>query len=378
MTSFIKCLLGWKHPDLTEGIFGKVSGYYGCVEAQGRGSLHCHMLVWLEDSLNPTEVQNVLQRNDDPDFSERLMTFLDEIISNDLPTMNQEGDEGTRVNPCRRRDLFVQATPEEQAEDLAALVNSCQVHRHCATCYKYYNGIGPKECRFGLDENTPIRPITFDPESGEITMKQLNGMVNNFNPTVLRCLRCNMDIKYIGSGGIAKALMYYITDYITKPGTNNYVAYATLEATLRRCEDTGVMDLPEDFVRRKKLYQKCVFGQLAQQELSSQQVASYLMDYGDGYRSHKFRKLFWTSAEQRFAAYIDSGDQDRDSLRLSSTEDVLLSLHEGTLVPRSDQLTDYLHRPVELEEMSLWDFVAFFARAFLEVGSYVLSAFDKL
>lgn len=27
-----------------KGILGTVSGYYGCVEAQGRGSLHCHLL----------------------------------------------------------------------------------------------------------------------------------------------------------------------------------------------------------------------------------------------------------------------------------------------------------------------------------------------
>lgn len=37
----------------SEGIFGTVKAYYGCVEAQGRGTLHCHMMVWLEGGLDP-------------------------------------------------------------------------------------------------------------------------------------------------------------------------------------------------------------------------------------------------------------------------------------------------------------------------------------
>ncbi|TFK58506.1 hypothetical protein BDN72DRAFT_745982, partial [Pluteus cervinus] len=242
--------------------------------------------------------------------------------------------------------------------DLSGLVASCQVHRHCATCYKYYNGIGPKTCRFGLDEDLPKRPITFDHETGEILMKQSNGMVNNFNETVIRCVRCNMDIKYIGSGAAAKALMYYITDYITKPGTNNYVAYTTLEATLRRYEENQMSNIEDTVLRSKKIYQKCIFGQLAQQELSSQQIASYLMDYGDRYTSHQFRKLFWTNAEKRLDAYIQDGKLPEENRELASTEDVLLAVRDGELIARSDQLTDYMLRPPELEDMNLWDFVS--------------------
>ena len=33
------------------GILGLVKAYYGCVEAQGRGTLHCHMMIWLEGGL---------------------------------------------------------------------------------------------------------------------------------------------------------------------------------------------------------------------------------------------------------------------------------------------------------------------------------------
>src|ERR1700721_2865573 len=51
--AFIKAILGYdpKQDNSEGGILGVVNAYYGCVEAQGRGTLHCHMLVWIKDGL---------------------------------------------------------------------------------------------------------------------------------------------------------------------------------------------------------------------------------------------------------------------------------------------------------------------------------------
>ncbi|KIJ56709.1 hypothetical protein M422DRAFT_148988, partial [Sphaerobolus stellatus SS14] len=54
--AFTGILLGTNRSDKV-GIFGKVDSYYGVVEAQGRGSLHCHFFVWLEGGLSPNEVK---------------------------------------------------------------------------------------------------------------------------------------------------------------------------------------------------------------------------------------------------------------------------------------------------------------------------------
>jgi hypothetical protein len=48
-----------------------------------------------------------------------------------------------------------------------------------------------------------------DPDTGEITLKCLDGLINYFNATILVAMRCNMDIKFIGSGPAAKAILYY-------------------------------------------------------------------------------------------------------------------------------------------------------------------------
>ena len=59
MKAFIYAILGYddKHRSSVGGILGKVKVYYGTVEAQGRGTLHCHMMVWVEGGLNPEDIK---------------------------------------------------------------------------------------------------------------------------------------------------------------------------------------------------------------------------------------------------------------------------------------------------------------------------------
>ena len=45
--AFLKAFV--KAGDLDGGVFGAVSTYYGTIEAQGRGALHLHILIWLRD-----------------------------------------------------------------------------------------------------------------------------------------------------------------------------------------------------------------------------------------------------------------------------------------------------------------------------------------
>ena len=85
MKAFIHTLLGHHpHKQTSEsGIFGLVKGYYGCIEAQGRGTLHCHMLVWLEGGLNLDEIkQHVLQ---DESFKTQILNFMEDSISTSIP-----------------------------------------------------------------------------------------------------------------------------------------------------------------------------------------------------------------------------------------------------------------------------------------------------
>ncbi|KIO11981.1 hypothetical protein M404DRAFT_125074, partial [Pisolithus tinctorius Marx 270] len=52
--AFIDVVLCYKWGN---GLFGSCSGYYGMVEVQGRGTLHCHMLVWVQGNPNPNQLR---------------------------------------------------------------------------------------------------------------------------------------------------------------------------------------------------------------------------------------------------------------------------------------------------------------------------------
>jgi len=85
MKAFIRTLLGHDpHNKNSEGgIFRPVKGYYGCVEAQGRGTLHCHMLVWLKGGLNPDEIKHHVLHN--KSFKTQLLNFMEDSISTSVP-----------------------------------------------------------------------------------------------------------------------------------------------------------------------------------------------------------------------------------------------------------------------------------------------------
>ena len=96
-----------------------------------------------------------------------------------------------------------------------------------------------------------------------------------------------MNVKFIGSGPSAKAVLYYITDYITKSQLKSHVAFAALELAVKKLGDYTEGE-DEVTLRAKWLLQKCAYAMISHQELSAQQVCSYLMGFGDHYTSHEF------------------------------------------------------------------------------------------
>lgn len=66
-----------------------------------------------------------------------------------------------------------------------------------------------------------------------------------------------------------------------------HVSHAALE---RAVSKIGEYDPSMDVLalRAKQLLQKCAYALISHQELSGQQVCSYLMDFGDRYTSHRY------------------------------------------------------------------------------------------
>jgi hypothetical protein len=411
MKAFISCLMAYdpKYKDLNGGLFGICKAYYGCVEAQGRGTLHCHMLIWLHGGLNLNEIkEKILQ---DPAFKERLLFYLEDLIQNSIPS--DPGDSyippSARFHPCAVRGINPVDSGQNEdhvklrQKDMHLLAKQCQAHTHRATCYKYWRPEhGPKECRFDLHPDNVRPESTVNPKTGEIHLRCLDGLVNNFNSTILEAIWCNMDIKFIGSETSAKAILYYITDYITKSQLKTHVAYAALELAINKLEEYNPNETDAS-LRAKHMLQKCAYALVSHQELSAQQVASYLMDLEDHFTSHTFRPLYWTAFERQIESEWPSpecyekptsasteeynttqvpnnssdegesadhispsvelnGEQQSgsrsESTALDDTE-ICISLDDkGKLHASIDPVTDYRLRGHELDDVCVWDFIA--------------------
>lgn len=66
---------------ITGGVLGPIKAYFGTVESQGRGSLHLHMLIWIDHDLKPANMKEKIQNRD---FCEKLIAYLEDIIKEDL------------------------------------------------------------------------------------------------------------------------------------------------------------------------------------------------------------------------------------------------------------------------------------------------------
>ena len=192
MKAFIKTVLGFDpgQSSLEGGILGIVKGYYGCVESQGRGTLHCHMLVWIEGGLNPNKIRDKVMKADEEGFHQQLLTFLDDSISTCIPPQPDVDTDppdvlSSRFHPCTVRNPLSSHENHAtvKAQDLQNIVKTCQLHRHQDTCFKY--SPDKQECCFGLNTANYNPSSTFDPKTGELRLRCLDGLVNNFNATIL-------------------------------------------------------------------------------------------------------------------------------------------------------------------------------------------------
>ena len=314
ISSFINIVL--RYGKQTNGLFGKCTAYYGTVEAQGRGTLHCHMLIWLEGHPSPQEMRDLMVNSEQ--YQADMFTWLESLIKCELlgTTMTVSEPHGAiprpkydksppYVNPGTTLGPSISDTPPHEfwlrfASDVNDIVTHTNWHQHTETCWKNLRRGEPwtdDTCRMRIDGRTREQ-TTIDQETGSILLRRLHPRIANYNDLIIFLLRANMDIKHIGSGEAAKALIYYVTDYITKASLPTHVGLSALLYAINRTA-TKFKDIPNwPETRSTGALTVLVNSMMARQEISHQQVMSYLVGGGDHYTSDKFRVLHYASFER--------------------------------------------------------------------------------
>lgn len=356
-----------------EGIFGRVKSYIGTVEAQGRGSLHLHLLLWLEGAPTAKELKSALKNNI---FREKVKTFIKETIRADIggkKTMEvlamPKVDAVSYSRPLdpRTHDSQTIASTEE------SIARSTQYHQcSVANCLKTVKG------RLVCKRHAPF-PLAADDwvdSDGGWGPRRLCGFLNNWNPTLTRTLRANHDIKLIMNGEETNVLTWYITNYAAKKQnrSSNISALLAKRVAFHTVEERRRNDLSDI---NKRLIQRCANTLARDREFSGPEIMSYLMGWGDRYESHHYVGI---SADAILAVIREQYPELKEQTRPrpqsgpvqgtmnTSNSDVPSTVggvsdqsHTIVVVAGSITLKDHLHeyafRGEGLTEMSYLDFM---------------------
>src|ERR1700691_1693990 len=73
-----------------------------------------------------------------------------------------------------------------------------------------------------------------DPKTEALNIKKGEKWINTLTPIVTYLLRCNTDVTCLLSGTAIKAIVAYVSDYVTKPGLKTYVIFDTIHSIFDR------------------------------------------------------------------------------------------------------------------------------------------------
>ncbi|KAH8976856.1 hypothetical protein EDB86DRAFT_2768594, partial [Lactarius hatsudake] len=273
------------------GILGKIAAYVGTVEAQGRGTLHLHMILWLCGSVTTEKMKELLATEQ---FRKALTSFISANIRAHIP--DAPGVAVLSI-PCERvvtfsRPVHPQTHEYEvsRADAEKRIARTVQVHQCSHVCMKISNSrlVCKRWAPFPLFANDWVD------EHGNWGPKRTYTYLNNWCPAILQTVRTNHDIKLITNGIETKDIAWYITHYVAKKQRDSSNTSALLAKTLAYHWSNEQRNSALSAIH-KKLIQQCANSLSRQQELSAPEVISYLMGWGDRFVSHHFEMIHWYS-----------------------------------------------------------------------------------
>jgi hypothetical protein len=125
--------------------------------------------------------------------------------------------------------------------------------------------------------------------------------MNGWNPGILVNVRCNNDIKLLTNGSDAHNVTFYIAgSYAAKPQQKNYNVSAVLAKGyayhLANLGGSSAAKYVDDLRNMQRLLLFRLVNTInKEQELGAPMVMSYLMGWGDTYRSHHYTPIYWSS-----------------------------------------------------------------------------------
>ena len=279
------------------GILGFVSAYFGTVESQNRGTLHLHLLIWLKHAPSSDEMCELLRSEA---FRARIVAYIRANLRAYLPGL--ESAQSIKKLP-KEKDIAYSRPPNptdpEYSDQLRAFelrvacttqVHTCKLRR----CLMTDSKTGRVRCKRRAPFQTAMED--FVTEAGQWGPKRLYGFINRWIPGILVNGRCNNDGKFLTNGADTKNVTFYVTTYSAKKqGCYFNLSAVMAQGYLYHLEHPipEYMDQLQD--NHRLLLFRLVHAINREQELAAPMVVSYLMGWGDVYRSHAYTVVYWSS-----------------------------------------------------------------------------------
>ena len=278
------------------GVFGSVTAYFGVVESQGWGMLHLHLLVWLKHVPSSEEMSALLKTKE---FRACVVAFIRANIHAYAPGF--EDGELVKKLP-HNNEVSYSHSPAPGSTDYNAQLASSeilitrieQLHACKPQCCLVFDKKGKLVCK----RHAPFKLADEDfvTETGLCGPKRLYGFVNAWCPTILLNTHCNNNIKFLTNGGDTKNITFYVTSYAAKKQGKNHNMSAIMAQGF-----AYHLDHPNPaYVNNLRDQQQLLLFRLVntinrEQELTTPMVMSYLMGWGDVFRSHTYTPIYWSS-----------------------------------------------------------------------------------
>ena len=382
---FIKHVLGVNSDH--SGLYGDTAAYYGTVEQQGRLTLHLHLMLWIENSLSPQQIRDKIM-NSDSEFQQKIVEYLEgchtgEFMTGTLKEVRQNCSDRIEkniyldptmlmptdiplacdkkcdvCNLCKANEMWWKSTFPQIADDIILKSN---VHNCGAKCMN--NKYNSCKARFPreINEKTKVDPI-----DGSITFKKMEEWINTFTPILSYLLRCNSDVSSLLSGTAIKAIVAYVTDYITKVPLKTYAMFDTVRNVFTR-KFTMINSDQSKEEKSRKLLTGIVNSLTANMEIGGPMAALYLLGNPDHYTNLKFRPFYWKPYINYIWREHKSDDEINNIDTSNESDDKIMILKTKSNYIAYSPILDYIYRPDEYKSVCLYDWI----RSFSKTKDYV-------
>lgn len=377
--AFIKHVLDVNSDHL--GLYGDTSAYYRTMEQQGRLTLHLHMFVWVAGGLTPQEIRDcVMDKNSD--FCTAISEYLDSVCVGQFLT-SMKDEVGEKVQHRKKTLGYVNQTKTMPDKVPLTCDMRCGTCGTCTANYQWWNQFNEITddllWRFNvhqhkIEDKDHNRPGCLNPKGkckawfprtlfdrtvvsevdGRIDLKKHEAWLNTFTPELTYLLQSNSDVTCLLSGTAIKAVVAYVTDYITQQSLKTYSIFDTVKSIFD--QDSDILGGSEKcWERARKLFSHIVNALTAEMEIGGPMASLYILGHPDHYTNHSFVLFYWENFIR--SALRNWNDDFTDLLKGDLDDDkVMLNKQQDKLVGIS-KVDDYIYRPVECSDMCLYDWV---------------------